>query len=75
MPKYNTDRITKRAIVLHFLPIKARVEFKLCLLGHKCLLSGETLYIEKLLQPVYTEMAEENVKDTIYFQIQSILEH
>ena len=52
MLRYSTDRITPGAIELHFLPVKARIEFKICLLAHKSLLSGEPQYIKNLLQPV-----------------------
>ena len=52
MPRYSTDRITPRAIELHFLPVKARIEYKICLLAHKSLLSGEPRYLKNLLQPV-----------------------
>ena len=38
MSMYSTERITPRAIELNFLPVKARKEFKICLLAHKSLL-------------------------------------
>ena len=34
------------------MPVKARIEFKICLLGHKSLLSGEARYNNNLLQPI-----------------------
>ena len=40
MPRYSTDTITQRAIELHFLPVKVRIDFKICLLAHKSLLLG-----------------------------------
>ena len=52
MPRYSTDRITPRAIELHFLAVKARTEYKVCLLAHKSSLTGEPRYIKNLLQPV-----------------------
>ena len=52
LPRYNTDRVTPEAIELHFLPVKAGIKYKICLLGHKFLLSGEPRYIKNLLQPV-----------------------
>ena len=32
--------------------MKARIEYKICLLAHKSLLTGEPRYIKNLLQPV-----------------------
>ena len=52
MPRFSIERITPKAIQLHFLPIKARIEFKICLLVHKALLSGEPKYLFDLLKPV-----------------------
>ena len=52
MPRYSTERITPRANELYFLPVKARIELKICLLAHKSLLSGEPRYIEIQSQPV-----------------------
>ena len=52
IPRYNTDRITPRAVELHFLSVKARVEFKICFLADKSFLSGEPRYIRNPLQPV-----------------------
>ena len=49
MPSYSTDRTTPRAIELYFLPVKARIGFKICLLAHKSLLSGEPRYFKNLL--------------------------
>ena len=40
MPRLSTERVTPRAIELHFLLVKAKVELKICLLAHKSLLSG-----------------------------------
>ena len=52
MSKNSTERITLWAICLHFLPVKARIEYKICSFAHKSLLSGEPWYIKNLLQPV-----------------------
>ena len=54
MPRYSTDKITPSAIELHFLPVKARIEYIACPLAHKYLLSGEPRYIKDLLQLVPT---------------------
>ena len=51
-PRYSTDRITPRAIEIHFLPVKAIIEYKICLLAHESLLSGEPRYIKNLLEPI-----------------------
>ena len=52
IPRYNTDRITQGAIELHFFPLKARIDFEICLLAHKSLLSREPRCNKNLLQPV-----------------------
>ena len=52
MPRFSTERVTPKAIELHFLPIKARIEYKICLLVHKTLLSGQPKYLFSLLKPV-----------------------
>ena len=52
MPRYSTDRITPRTIELHFLPVKAGIEYRICLLAHKPLLSDEPRYLKNLLQKV-----------------------
>ena len=51
-PRYNTEWITPRAFELHFLPVKARIEYNICLLAHKYILSGGLRHINNLLQPV-----------------------
>ena len=51
-PRYSTDRITPRGTELHFLVVKARIEYKICLLAHISLLSGEPRYTRNRLQPV-----------------------
>ena len=53
MPKYGTDRVTPRTIELHFLPVKARIEYKICLPAHNSLLSGGPRYIKKPSQAVH----------------------
>ena len=52
MPRYSTDRITPRAIELHFWLVKASIKYKICLLALKTLLSGEPRCIKNLLQPI-----------------------
>ena len=54
MARYSTYRITPKAIELHCLPLEAGMEFKICLLAHKSLLSGEPRYFWNLHQSVPT---------------------
>jgi len=53
---HSRDHVTAAAIELHWLPIKARIQDKLCLLVHLAINStGKApLYISNLLQPVLT---------------------
>ena len=41
-------------IKLHWLPIKARIEFKICLIGFKALRFGQPKYIADMLSPPIT---------------------
>jgi hypothetical protein len=43
------DHITPALIELHFLPVKARIVYKICLLTFKTLLYNEPLYLRSLL--------------------------
>ena len=52
VPRQSTYGITPRLIELRFLPVTARIKYKICSLANKSLLSGEPRYIEILLQPV-----------------------
>ena len=45
------DRITPALIDLHWLPVKARIEFKICLLTYKALKYGEPKYLRDCLVP------------------------
>ena len=45
------DRITPALIDLHWLPVKARIEFKICLLTYKTLKYGEPKYLRDCLVP------------------------
>ena len=66
MPRYSTDRITTRAIELHFLPVEAIIELKICLLTHKSLLSDEPLYIKNLLQPAPTSTFRSSTSNRLF---------
>ena len=59
MPRFSRDRITPKCIDLHFLPIKARIEFKICLLTFKAIKYGKPSYLSDLLRPY---MPESNVQ-------------
>ena len=51
IPHYSRERITPVCMNLHFLPIKARIKFKICLLTYKALNSGDPKYLSDLLKP------------------------
>jgi len=57
------DHVTAAVIELHWLPIEARIQYKVCLLVHLSLNSRAPSYISSLLKPVYT------VYSTYSFQI------
>ena len=44
------DRITPICIKLHFLPFKARIVYKICLLTYKAINFGEPQYISELFK-------------------------
>jgi len=48
------DHVSAAAIELHWLPVEARIQFKLCLLVHLSLIGNAPSYITDLLQPVST---------------------
>jgi len=48
------DHVTDATIKLHWLPIRARIQYKLCLLFHRALNGQSPNYVAKLLQPVTT---------------------
>jgi len=50
MPRFSRERITPVCIRLHFLPIKARIKFKICLLVYKALHYGLPSYIAEMLE-------------------------
>ena len=49
MPVYSRERITPVNISLHFLPVKARIIFKICTLTYKALNEGDPAYLADLL--------------------------
>ena len=50
IPRFSHDRITPVCIELHFLPLKARIKYKICLLAFKALKYGQPAYLRELLQ-------------------------
>ena len=50
LPRFSRDHISPFLINLHILPIKARIEYKICLLTFKALHYGEPKYLAELLQ-------------------------
>ena len=50
LPRFSRERITPICIDLHFLPVKARIMFKICLLVYKTLHYEQPLYLRRLLQ-------------------------
>ena len=50
MPRFSRERITPVCIELHFLPIKARINYKICLLTYKALKHGQPSYLLENLQ-------------------------
>jgi len=48
------DHVTDSTIKLHWLPIRARIQYKLCLLDHRALNGQSPNYVAELLQPVTT---------------------
>ena len=55
LPRFSHDRITPICIDLHFLPVRARVEFKICLLIFKAINCGQPHYLSDLLRPYAPE--------------------
>ena len=49
LPRFSQDHITPVCIKLHFLPIKARIHFKICLLTYKSLKFEQPVYLKNLL--------------------------
>ena len=54
LPRFSRERVTPICIQLHFLPLKARIFYKICLLTYKALNFGEPKYICELLRPYST---------------------
>ena len=55
LPMFSHEHITPHCIELHFLPIKARIIFKICLLTYKSLKFGQPAYLSELLSYNQTE--------------------
>ena len=50
LPRFSRERITPVCMELHFLPIKARIHYKICLLTFKALHYGQPSYLLEHLQ-------------------------
>lgn len=50
LPRFSRDHISPYLIDLHILPIKARIEYKICLLTFNALRYGEPKYLSELLK-------------------------
>ena len=57
MPCFSQERITPVCMRLHFLPVRARIEYKICLLVFKALNCGQPSYLKDLLVPHRTDSA------------------
>ena len=51
MYRFSRERITPKCIELHILPLRARIEYKICLLAYKALKYGQPSYLNNLLKP------------------------
>ena len=51
MDRFSRERITPKCISLHILPLKARIEYKICLLAYKAIKYGQPSYLCTLLKP------------------------
>ena len=49
MPRFSRDPVSPACIELHFLPVKARIIYKICLLTFKSLTFGQPIYLAELL--------------------------
>ena len=49
LPRFSREHITPICIELHFLPIKARIKYKICLLAFKALTLSQPIYIRNML--------------------------
>ena len=59
MPRFSRDRITPICIDLHFLPVRARIEYKICLLTFKALKFKSPAYLSDLLRESVLETSLE----------------
>ena len=66
IPRFSYQSITPVCINLHFLPIKARIEYKICLLTYKAIKSGQPPYLAELLKTreVHTDMQLRSIQES-----------
>ena len=66
MPRYRLDKITSRANELQFLPVEARIAYKICLLARKSLLSDQPRHNKNLLHPVPNSSLRSSASNRLY---------
>ena len=71
------ERITPTLIDLHWLPIKARIIYKICVLTHQAVRFGKPGYIKNLLQDLHldTPMALRHTVEQCVSTWKWVLEH
>ena len=62
------DHVSAATIELHWLPVEARIQFKLCLLVHHTVIGNAPTYIADLLQPVSSLASRGTVLRSARFQ-------
>ena len=50
IPRFSRERVTPICMELHFLPIKARIIYKICLLMHKVIVFGQPSYLAEIVR-------------------------
>ncbi len=53
------ERITPALTDLHWLPVKARIEYKIAAMSHQALLSGKPEYLRNTLKEIHRDTAME----------------
>jgi len=56
------EHVTSALIDLHWLPVAARIEFKICVLAYQSLNSTAPAYISDMLQPVSSLQRQTNLR-------------
>jgi hypothetical protein len=66
----SSDHLTAAFVELHWLPIKQRIKYKLCLLVHKSLTGQAPLYLSELLQPIVDIPARSSLRSAAHNKIE-----